>query len=175
MTHLIAPTPSLFGQQMQKWQASALDCIKLNVDAAIDRARNSFGIGAVARNSNCEVIAGMSKEILGTFSPKLAEIKALGIGLSWIHELGIFPEAVETDALAVTQSLSHPLDFDCDFGNLLLDVSHLLSYFPGTVFKHISCSANGVAHALAKHANECTWLGKISPPIMIVVVLDNSN
>ncbi|PON91038.1 LOW QUALITY PROTEIN: Ribonuclease H-like domain containing protein [Trema orientale] len=137
---------------------------KLNVDAALNSSTNSIGVGEILRDCKGRVLATLSKKIVGNYTPQIAETKALALSLLWAHDFGLTLHEVESDALAVVQSLRNTRQSQLIFG---------------VVANYVYRSANMEAHGLAKHAlrldDECIWMENDPPPIMSVLILDSPN
>ena len=108
--------------------------------------------GAIIRNSKLEVIVAWSKKFSGLFSPSAIEPKPLGLSLSWARDISLPLCSVESDALLAVNHLNWK-NFPCSvYGDLLKDVSHLLSYFLDVVVNHVYHFANKSIHGLTHFA-----------------------
>ena len=81
--------------------------------------------------------------------------------------------------MTVVQALNNGSICHSEFGNILLDVFSLFSFFPGVTVKHVFREANKAAHGLARFAlgveDELIWLEKSHLPIESVTVKDSTN
>uniref|UniRef100_A0A803Q9K5 RNase H type-1 domain-containing protein n=1 Tax=Cannabis sativa TaxID=3483 RepID=A0A803Q9K5_CANSA len=136
------------------WKPPDVNCLKMNVDAAVNAMDKVLGIGAVVRNCKGEVVAALSKSIQGHFRSDEMEAKALFHSLNWAFQQQIPISQVETDALRVSSALATSRkDLSC-FSDLIDDVRCLLSFFPRVTVTHIRRHANQAAHCYSKYALE---------------------
>ncbi|PON80911.1 Ribonuclease H-like domain containing protein [Trema orientale] len=165
----------------------------MNVDAVINAQSHSVGIGTVIGNAKGEVMAVLAKKVTGTLSANNAEVKALTISLLWARDVslnlqlsllrardvGLNLHSLESDTLTVVQALNNGSICHSEFGELLLDVFSLFSFFPSVIVKHVLHKANKAAHDLARFAlgveDELTWLEESPLPIESVIVKYSTN
>uniref|UniRef100_A0A803NYQ1 CCHC-type domain-containing protein n=1 Tax=Cannabis sativa TaxID=3483 RepID=A0A803NYQ1_CANSA len=142
---------------------------KLNVDATLNASQHIIGVGAIVRDVAGFVVAALSKPIVGNFASHEMEAKALFHSLTWLLQMQISIDYIETDALMVSNALNNPAAAFTAFDDLILDISSLLSFFPRVIVSHVKRGANMAAHGLAKYALEldedCFWLESCPPPI----------
>nr|GMC69537.1 uncharacterized protein LOC109164833 [Ipomoea batatas] len=152
-----------------KWKNPPPGRLKLNVDAAVNKARGRMGFGWILRDDQGSFVAAVSTPWYGLFSVKEAKAIAVREALSWLKTNHISQCDVETDALQITQSLSSPL-FYSHFDLILLDVKDLLSSIHDVSIFHVKRSANRIAHLLAweslSMSERMEW--NSSPPVFIV-------
>ncbi|GMN36179.1 hypothetical protein TIFTF001_005799 [Ficus carica] len=98
--------------QPSRWKVPAAGCLKLNDDAGLIVGGSFAGAGGVVRDLNGTVIACFAKKLVGSFSPYVAECLAFREGLEFATACGLQISVVETDALAVVQTVYSSKTFD---------------------------------------------------------------
>ena len=88
-----------------------------------------MGIGAIIRNSVGKTMTAISKPVCGHFTQIEIEAKALSESLLWAQLIGLPISYIESDALQVVHGLKNSLLVISEFGDLKIDMSHLLSFF----------------------------------------------
>uniref|UniRef100_A0A803QJN9 Reverse transcriptase domain-containing protein n=1 Tax=Cannabis sativa TaxID=3483 RepID=A0A803QJN9_CANSA len=155
------------------WTAPPLGKLKLNSDAACNKALGKIGIGAVVRDSFGVIVAALSKPIQGCFKPEEMEAVALAHSLKWAANLGLSINFIETDSLLVVQDLKIAHMCNSAFHLILNDVNYLVSFFPRAQITHVKRSANTYADVLAKFAltvdTDVSWLEEFPPLLMTVM------
>uniref|UniRef100_A0A803P0J9 Reverse transcriptase domain-containing protein n=1 Tax=Cannabis sativa TaxID=3483 RepID=A0A803P0J9_CANSA len=173
-TPAVATAPAIHRQV--PWIPPISGSYKLNVDAALNVGSNIIGVGAIVRDAAGNVVAALSKPIVGNFASHEMEAKALFHGLNWVLQMQLPIDYIETDALMVSNAIHNPPVAFTAFDDLILDITSLLSFFPRAVVAHVKRSANMAAHGLAKFAlkldEDCVWLESCPPPIYSIVVND---
>uniref|UniRef100_A0A803PVF4 RNase H type-1 domain-containing protein n=1 Tax=Cannabis sativa TaxID=3483 RepID=A0A803PVF4_CANSA len=159
------------------WKPLNGTVLMLNIDAALDLATKTLGVGAIVRDSQGHVIAGLSKPVQGCFRSDKMEAKALFHSLNWVVQEQLHITHIETNALRLSNALNYSLtDLSC-FSDLIMDIRCLLSFFFEAAISHVRRYANQATHGLAKHALELDqdscWIGEISYPIFTIVVNDS--
>ena len=71
----------------QSWLPPSDPLYKVNVDGAVFKARNEFGVGAIVRDANGMVVAALSKKIHAPLGPLEVEAKAFELGLEFAKML----------------------------------------------------------------------------------------
>ncbi|XP_060963954.1 uncharacterized protein LOC115715819 [Cannabis sativa] len=161
---------------LMPWTPPPLGMLKMNVDAAVDSTRKITGIGALIRSSNGEVVAAISKPILGCYASHEMEAIAMFHCLNWAIQLQLLVSLVETDALRVSNALCKYSSAISSFQDLIADITSLLSFFLNVNVSHVKRSTNMAADGLAKFAlgvdEACYWSDCIPPPINSVIIND---
>uniref|UniRef100_A0A803NVU4 Uncharacterized protein n=1 Tax=Cannabis sativa TaxID=3483 RepID=A0A803NVU4_CANSA len=161
---------------LMPWTPPPLGMLKMNVDAALDSTGKITGIGALIRSSNGEVVAAISKPVLGCYASHEMEAIAMFHCLNWAIQLQLLVSLVETDALRVSNALCKSSSAISSFQDLIVDITSLLSFFPNVNVSHVKRLANMAANGLAKFAlgvdEACYWSDCIPPPINSVIVND---
>uniref|UniRef100_A0A803Q5N4 Reverse transcriptase domain-containing protein n=1 Tax=Cannabis sativa TaxID=3483 RepID=A0A803Q5N4_CANSA len=156
-----------------KWLAPPSGRLKLNTDAAVNVNTGVFGLAAILRDSNGDVLAAMVKPMKGCVKTEEMEALAVAWSLKLLLTLRLSVDFVETDSLMVVNGLKSQSKGLSAFYVILNDITFLLSNFPRAQISHVYRSANNEAHLLAKFAltvdSNCTWLEEVPPPLMTVM------
>ena len=70
-------------------------------DVAINVQTSTIGMGAIICNAKEKVMAVLAKKVQGYFTPRIAETKAIGVSLTWIKDVGLNLQLLDSDALTV--------------------------------------------------------------------------
>ncbi|PON49766.1 hypothetical protein PanWU01x14_228020 [Parasponia andersonii] len=121
-------------------------------------------------------MAALSKCVNGLLNAENTEYVALTYSLRWAQD-GFAPlEAVESDALGVVQTYHNLHKSRSPFSGLMLDISILLSSFPGVLLNYVNRDTSKAANCLARCAltidNELVWIEEV-PKFVISVVLQD--
>ena len=88
-----------------KWETPPRGAFKINVDGATSEQGRNSGVGVVIRDFRGKVIAACSKYLAGLFSMMEVELLVVKTGILLAKELKISNIIIESDALAVIQSV----------------------------------------------------------------------
>ncbi|KAL0007404.1 hypothetical protein SO802_008906 [Lithocarpus litseifolius] len=90
------------------WRAPPSEEYKMNFDAAVFSDPQCSGFGAIIRNLNCEVMAGMSAKGPYVHSSKEAEFMACRRAVEFSRDAGFSRLIIEGECLNVMRALSDP-------------------------------------------------------------------
>ena len=150
---------------------------KLNFDAAVFMEQQRSGVGAIIRNAQGEVIAGMSAK--GPYVRDSKETKALACrqAVVFAMEAGFSELVVEGDNSLVMRTISGLSCHDSLLGHIYDD---FCVYLNGMWQISISCIKRGgniIAHSLAKYAKNIDdviyWI-EDSPPLTVKALYQDS-
>ncbi|MQM20938.1 hypothetical protein Taro_053968 [Colocasia esculenta] len=123
---------------------------KLNVDGAFKSATGIAGGGGILRDHNGDCIFAFAANYQRTTAALDAEARALRDGLAMCCTKGFLEIVVETDSLALTQSVTgqalRPWELTCIFQEMVAP-SHLLT----TKITQVPREANQTAHYLVSY------------------------
>jgi hypothetical protein len=158
----------------QKWKKPRSGIIKANCDAnlAID---GSWGLGAIYRDEEGQVVASATWVRAGINDPTTAEACALYLTTRLAVECCFINVEFESDCLNVVKSvnslISSPRNY---FGNLIRGIHLNLARFRHYSFHFIDRKANRAAHKLAGLAHSspnCVWVEETRPLIVPIVLM----
>ncbi|GKU89382.1 hypothetical protein SLEP1_g3524 [Rubroshorea leprosula] len=160
-----------------KWEPPDESHFKVNVDGALFQNSKEFGVGAVVRDCNGEVIAAMSCRRQGTLRVEAVEAYGLRGALQWAYELGLRKIIVECDCAVVVQWLgSQHAVLLSELGGVLADCKGLMDRFNECRVQHVRRAGNQVAHELARRAEYIAgdefWVEEVPDPIKAFVLND---
>ncbi|KAL5809464.1 hypothetical protein ACOSQ3_030155 [Xanthoceras sorbifolium] len=134
------------------WVKPGPDIFKLNVDAAVVKGNDCFGMGIVIRDDSGMPVLAASVFELGCVSAEIAEAKAILEGFRMAAERNMFPLEIESDALNVVR-LCRQEDFTrSDLDNVIQDIQELLFLHSSASIRFIPRDLNCMADTLAKNA-----------------------
>ena len=152
----------------RQWQPPVGSLYKLNFDVAVFSDFSTSGVGVVIRNGSGQVMAVLSSKGPAVMDNEEAEIMACRQALEFAINARFADLVVEGDNSNVMRSISQSQSNWSRLGNLYDDVRCLAKRLRFAVFHCIRCTANGVAHSLARFARhiseDCIWLEE-SPPL----------
>ncbi|KAM5583165.1 hypothetical protein ABKV19_003194 [Rosa sericea] len=139
-----------------RWTWPSFPFMKLNVDGAINNELGLWGLGAVLRNENGDLMLAVSKGMKGGFSVKLRNyIYAAVLGFQTIIQTGFQSTHIilEMDALGVINIALNATDVDLSIeGALIEEVRNLYHFFSSVICTYRPRKCNHVAHSIAKKA-----------------------
>ncbi|KAK3210656.1 hypothetical protein Dsin_015362 [Dipteronia sinensis] len=134
------------------WHPPPSGGLKLNTDATVPQGGNSFGIGAVIRDSEGKIVLALSKFAHSCFFVEVCEALALreGLCLTKQHDLSTgWVEVYAANVAAGVNSTEPCRNVVCFVFN---DISALCKDVGVSKCKAISRCENGVVHNLASLA-----------------------
>ena len=143
---------------------------KLNFDPAIFTNISTSGVGAIIRNASGQVMAALSSKGLAVMNSEEAEVLARRLAMEFALDAGFLDLIVEGDNSNVMRSIVSAQPDWSRLGNLYDDIRCLGGWMQRVEFQGIRCTANGVAHSLARFARhlseDIVWL-EDSPPLAL--------
>ncbi|XP_021714646.1 uncharacterized protein LOC110682599 [Chenopodium quinoa] len=131
------------------WLPPPLGAVKINVDASISED-GWVGLGAIARDSNGQVMFAAVSRARARWEPLVAESKAALFGLRKARELGYMDVILEADSLQLVSKIKkHSFAFATVDG-ILEDIVVVSSNFSSIIWSHVKREGNFVAHHLAR-------------------------
>ncbi|XP_050238407.1 uncharacterized protein LOC126687897 [Mercurialis annua] len=91
------------GDGAVRWSLPERGRLKVNVDAAVFSGKQEIGVGIVVRDCSGKIIQARHINLLGSFSPRHAEIIGIREALSWLK--GSDHLVIESDAMEVILEL----------------------------------------------------------------------
>ncbi|KAL5737670.1 hypothetical protein ACOSP7_030431 [Xanthoceras sorbifolium] len=126
---------------------------KLNVDAAVDAASGSFGVGIVARDQSGCLKSAAALIFPGFFSVAAAEAMAVFEGFRLAVSSRFSPFFIESDSLEVVKLCGGLSSSRCEVDSIIQDILFHFGCFADSL-AFVSRNCNNVAHCLAKRALE---------------------
>ncbi|GKV08912.1 hypothetical protein SLEP1_g20481 [Rubroshorea leprosula] len=170
------------GQQLgeTRWRPPDVSHVKINTDGATSGQQQNFGIGAVARDHDGNVVAAMACKGQGAVVAEIAEACSLRKALQWARGLSFDRIILESDCATIVTAMQHespPLN--STLGLIISDSKMLMTSFLSCRVQHTRREGNSVAHELAKRAiqaeaDEC-WGADLPELIAQFVIRDKSN
>ena len=131
-----------------KWETPPRGAFKINVDGATSEQGRNSGVGVVIRDFRGKVIAACSKYLAGLFSMMEVELLVVKTGILLAKELKISNIIIESDVLAVIQSVEKGEIGGC-LGHLVHGIILSLKDFISWSLNRVKRNYNRVAHELA--------------------------
>ncbi|KAM6569078.1 hypothetical protein CsatB_017063 [Cannabis sativa] len=144
---------------LERWTASAINKIKVNVDGALFEREGQFGFGCVDRDSNGNLVEAYTMGKLGQVQPEIAEIVGIKEALSWIDRHSWGQVILETDSLVCVEAVQSQITLSSSFGLLVHNVRTLLLSLNNVELCFVKHSANKLAHVLAR--DSCFSTGRV--------------
>ncbi|KAK0592134.1 hypothetical protein LWI29_013838 [Acer saccharum] len=134
------------------WSPPLVGSLKLNTNTSVKKGSQRCGVGAVIRDEKGWIVAALSKNWLGNFSPEAGELIALREGLLLAQKLQLRISCVEVDAYNVASMVSG-VSFEVGESEFVVaDVRALFKEVGVQKCQSISRNGNRVAHNLASLA-----------------------
>ncbi|KAK3206766.1 hypothetical protein Dsin_020812 [Dipteronia sinensis] len=169
-------SPHFPSQVINSWRPPDEECFKINCETAINEKEGRIGLGIVIRDHSGAVMASCFLTLAAFFDANTAETMAIYKGLIFSRDCGIFPCVIESDAAVVVKWINEDSHWDSISGNILVEISALVSGLHVISVSHIPRLANNVAHGLAKSAlmvvEDRFWMEEFPPCGRRAVQLD---
>ncbi|XP_075641969.1 uncharacterized protein LOC142613491 [Castanea sativa] len=166
---------SSFPQTMGCSSQVATSCSGLGEDKMYGES-DKAGIGVVIRNSEGQVLAALSEQIVKPPTVEILELLAARRAVTFTAELGHAQFVCEGDSESVVNSLKGSGMENSRGGHLIRDIISQSNSFQSISFAHVGRQGNAVAHALAQRARQSfssqIWLECV-PLNIISFVLDD--
>ena len=134
------------------------------------------GIGVVIRDSEGQVLAALSEQIVKPPSVKILELLAARRAVKFTAELGYAQLVCEGDSESVVNSLRGSGMENSWGGHIIKEILSQSNSFLSISFAHVGRQGNAVAHALAQRArNSLTfqiWSEDVPSDLMSFVLDD---
>lgn len=143
------------------WQKPPPGVLKLNVDVAVFKHLDLFGVGLVARDNSGSVVCAQGKINHGSFNPLLAELVVIKTGILSAIGMGLDKFIIESDALLAVQAIDNYNSSSME--TPVIDfIRSLILNMDNVSIIHCFRNANHVAHldrrcifSLVKTSNFC--------------------
>ncbi|GLT28456.1 hypothetical protein SLA2020_033900 [Shorea laevis] len=113
-----------------RWHPPDEGYVKVNVDGAVSEQGHIFGMGALVRDHQGEVIVAMVCQGQGTVEAEVVEACSLRTALLWAQSLGLRRIVVEFDCATIVSAInSKTLNTNSSLGIVLLDCRALMASF----------------------------------------------
>ncbi|XP_062102876.1 uncharacterized protein LOC133813856 [Humulus lupulus] len=162
----------------EHWNPPADGMIKLNTDAALFEASQTFSFSCVARDSTGALIEAFAKNDWGAVTPEAAEALGIKEALSWVKDKRWSRVEIESDCLVAVQAIRSTTAMYSYFGRIITECRSILEELkPKFVsIKFIKRSANTVAHFLARSTSVISdrhWDTSNVPSELLLVLLQD--
>ena len=137
---------------LRRWRSPTAGAVKTNYDGAMFRESDKAGIGVVIRDSEGQVLAALSKQIVKPPSVEILELLAARRAVKFTAELGYAQLVCEGDSESVVNSLRGSDMENSWGGHIIKEILSQLNSFLSISFAHVGRQGNAVAHALAQRA-----------------------
>jgi hypothetical protein len=141
---------SLPGNIRVKWKKPHMGVMKINWDAALNKAMKNMGAGVVIQDDSGSFVAAISKIVPYIVDPLIAEAVAIWYAAQLACDLGLQNVLLEDDSLNVIVNLKKEGPCGNGCGQLITDTKSILSRLVHCSFYHVKRDANMVAHCMAK-------------------------
>ena len=161
----------------QTWQPPPGLLFKLNFDGACFDDGAGLVYGVVIRNEKGEVMAAMAMRGGVVCDSEEVEVMACRKALEFAIDAGFIEIILDGDNAMVMKTISQAQPNLSQLGLIYEDIWCLAAGFK-SISSNCVCSANSVAHALARFArlidNEIIWMEEDPPPAVDALYLDSS-
>ena len=162
----------------QTWQSPPGSLFKLNFDGAYFDDGAHSGYRAIMRTEKGEVMAAIAVRGGAVRDSEEVEVMACHKALEFAIDAGFTEIILEGDNAMVMKMISQAQPDLSRLGLIYEDIWCLAASFRSISSNCVRCSANSVAHALARFArlidDEIIWLEEDPPPAVDALYLDFS-
>ena len=123
--------------------------VKCNVDAALFKEQNCFGVGMCLRDSRGHFMKAKTRRFHGVPLPYEAEACGLKEAILWLGDMGMSNVSIELDCKLVVDGILDTYIKQSEFGKIMYDCRMLLSNYPNFKISFVRPETNFVAHSLA--------------------------
>uniref|UniRef100_A0A803R262 RNase H type-1 domain-containing protein n=1 Tax=Cannabis sativa TaxID=3483 RepID=A0A803R262_CANSA len=140
------------GDGKELWVKPDIRVVKVNVDAAFFEDESRFGFGMVARDHMGRFLDACCQLFIGQQNVAAAEALGVKEALSWVKGKQWDHAVIETDSKLTVQAVRSSINMRSVFGLLVDDCRCLLQAMPYVSLCFVKCSANRVAHYVARQS-----------------------
>jgi hypothetical protein len=162
-------------QANKRWKKPRGGNIKANCDANL-KVNGKWGLGAIIRDNEGQVLASATWEMPGFNDPATAEAYALYLTTRLAVDCCFTRVEFETDSSILIEGVNGNCDNPMNYlGNLIKGIRNTKNRFDFCSFSHIPRKANIAAHELASLAHyvlDCIWLEETHPTIAPFFLMD---
>ncbi|KAL5762184.1 hypothetical protein ACOSP7_018448 [Xanthoceras sorbifolium] len=149
------------------WNPPPKGCLKLNVDAAINKCAGKIGLGVVVRDYTGSLVfaAGIVAPLVVDVT--CAEAKALLAGAQMAVDRDLLPLQIESDALNVVNLCKAGDLIRSDLGIIIQDIIDVCCDYDIVSISYVPRNCNMVAHTISKWVigfNSSTVWSSAFPP-----------
>ena len=134
------------------WNPPSSSMLKVNVDGATTKHKNTVGIGSVIRDELGRVIAAMSRKIQAPLGPLEVEAKAFEAGFQLARDMGYQDIILEGDSLILVRALCGLSSPPSTIDSMVVGMQLLCLDFRTVYVSHVRRQGNKPTHILAKYA-----------------------
>ncbi|OMO99423.1 hypothetical protein CCACVL1_03816 [Corchorus capsularis] len=152
-----------------RWKPPPSGVLKVNTDAAFDRARVGTGLAAVLRDSEGRVLSTVVDCNLFVKDVLYAGVFAIRLGVNMARADGISRCIILSDCLMAIFAINRLTKCNWEGDCLIEEIWELANFFESITFVHVKREANYCAHTVAKFAalNVATYVlyGSLPPDV----------
>lgn len=171
----VPPTISPTHTGNLSWTPPPPELVKINCDAAWDKATCKAGLGVIVRNYLGHCIGGLAKPAT-CGSALIAESEAILEGVTFARNLQLRKVIITTDSLEVINNIKNPITHGCwKLWPILRSIRRIAACIDVVLWEWSPREANKVAHAAAALATRVVCLNRWAsvPPPSLSLVLRN--
>jgi len=164
---------------VQKWEPPVGLSYKLNFDAVIFAEIDASGVGVMVRNDKGEAMAALSARGPPVQDSEEVKVLACQRAMEFAVEAGFMELVLEGDNSTVMKAISSLQPNMSRLGHVYEDIKCIAASLRRLEVSFVKCSANAVAHVLAKYARqideEVVWLEEDPPPAVEAMYCETLN